>query len=275
MAQRPARQENHDRGRKLGCTADGTLELREDSIGLRAEATISDEGIIAQAKKGLIKGWSFGFTPLMQEIEQRAGDIPRRHILGMKLSEVTLVTGNKVPCYNGTLVEYRATDNDEAESVEFRTADGEEVEIIDNSAADEEERVLDKPDFSWYDRKVRELELRYNPYHDPSNGRFTSGGGSGGGGILVVPRGRKGHGYKMSDRLQHLENNISRLDTAIDELEWKRYTEHFTEKDYIKRKNLGAFRKRLVSERNAIIDKLKLPVTKSTEIDEGQIYLPF
>lgn len=26
-------------------------------------------------------------------------------------------------------------------------------------------------------------ELRFNPYHDPSNGRFTSGGGSGGSGV--------------------------------------------------------------------------------------------
>lgn len=38
-----------------------------------------------------------------------------------------------------------------------------------------------------------EEELRYNPYHDPGNGRFCSGGG--GGGVLVVPKGQKGHGY--------------------------------------------------------------------------------
>ena len=38
-------------------------------------------------------------------------------------------------------------------------------------------------------------ELRYNPYHDPSNGRFTSGGGGGGGGVLVVEKGQKGKGY--------------------------------------------------------------------------------
>ncbi len=38
----------------------------------------------------------------------------------------------------------------------------------------------------YYDRKIweseqryRKAELRFNPYHDPQNGRFTSGSGSG------------------------------------------------------------------------------------------------
>ena len=42
-------------------------------------------------------------------------------------------------------------------------------------------------------------ELRYNPYHDPSNGRFCSGGGGGGGGVLFVGKGQKGKGVYVVD----------------------------------------------------------------------------
>lgn len=43
----------------------------------------------------------------------------------------------------------------------------------------------------------RMLEERYNPYHDPRNGRFTTGKGSGGvnGVVLAVGKGQKGKGY--------------------------------------------------------------------------------
>lgn len=40
----------------------------------------------------------------------------------------------------------------------------------------------------------RELEKRYNPYHDPKNGRFTNSGYGGGIGALYVPKGYKGQG---------------------------------------------------------------------------------
>ena len=42
-------------------------------------------------------------------------------------------------------------------------------------------------------------ELRYNPYHDPSTGRFASSGGGGGGGVLVVEKGQKGKGFYVVD----------------------------------------------------------------------------
>lgn len=46
-------------------------------------------------------------------------------------------------------------------------------------------------DIEYFKRKQQLIELRYNPYHDPSNGRFTSGGG-GGGGFLYSPNRKKG-----------------------------------------------------------------------------------
>lgn len=170
--------ENHDPKRKLGSTADGTLTLTEDSIGLRASADIADKDIINKAKTGQLKGWSFGFTTVDYEVEKRADNIPRRIVKALKLSEVSLVDGNFKPCYPGTLVEVRANG-----MTEFRSDD--EIEITDNSET--------APDYSYYERCIRlhELEMRYNPYHDPSNGRFTSGGG-GGGNVVYVAKGNKG-----------------------------------------------------------------------------------
>lgn len=54
-------------------------------------------------------------------------------------------------------------------------------------------------DIDYFKRKRQLIELRYNPYHDPSNGRFTSGGGGGGGGLLVVPKGQKGKGFYVGE----------------------------------------------------------------------------
>ena len=178
--------ENHDHSRKLGSTSDGVLALSEDAIGLRASADISDADIIAKARTGQLKGWSFGFVTTSSEVENRADNIPRRVVTGMKLSEVSLIDGKYTPCYAGTLVEVRAVD-DSAEIVEFRS--DEEIEFVDNSPENESPA----PDYSYYERAIQLLELRYNPYHDPSNGRFCSGGG-GGGGVLVVEKGQKGKG---------------------------------------------------------------------------------
>lgn len=37
---------------------------------------------------------------------------------------------------------------------------------------------MTEPDYSYYDALLRYCELRYNPNHDPSNGRFCSGSGA-------------------------------------------------------------------------------------------------
>ena len=70
--------------------------------------------------------------------------------------------------------------------------------------------------------ELRGEELRYNPYHDPSNGRFCSGGG-GGGGVLYVGKGQKGKGVYVvpsekfkkrkigNDEQQHSVERIERM----------------------------------------------------------------
>ena len=60
-------------------------------------------------------------------------------------------------------------------------------------------------------KEQRELEERYNPYHDPRNGRFTNSAGGGMGGMLVVPKGQKGKGY-----IAQLNKGLS--DEDIDDL---------------------------------------------------------
>ena len=133
---------NHDKGRKRGSTSVGTLTLTEDSIGLRASADITDEEVVEKARNGRLRGWSFGFRATDTEIEQRSQGVPRRHVKALNISEVSLIDDRYRPCYAGTSIELRADEG--AEEADF-------------------------------------TELRFNPYHDPSSGRFTTAGSSGGG----------------------------------------------------------------------------------------------
>ena len=187
---------NHDKSKVYASTKDGSLKLTEDSIGLRAEAVLTDAEMIRKARSGEFRGWSFGMYVGDSDMEERAEGIPRRHVKSLNMFEVSLIDRSKIPCYVGTSVECRAEGEDVLAELRYSE---EEPEII------EEERSEPEPaDYSAVDDAISELrygavdnaiaELRYNPYHDPSNGRFTSGGG-GGGGVLVVEKGQKGKGY--------------------------------------------------------------------------------
>lgn len=190
--------ENHSR--KLGSISQGNLSLHEDSIGLHASTDITDADIVGKARRGELKGWSFGFVCTDSEIEQRAGNVPRRIVKALSLSEVSLIDGAYKPCYNGTLVEVRS----EGDIIEYRGGIDDDIEVETSADSTEiendvEERA-EEVDYSYYDALLRYHELRYNPYHDPGNGRFTSGGGGGGGSVLVIPEGHKGvyTGYKKA-----------------------------------------------------------------------------
>lgn len=50
---------NHDR---TLCDTTTGLTLYEDSIGLYAEATVTDTEVVRCAKNGELRGWSFGFV---------------------------------------------------------------------------------------------------------------------------------------------------------------------------------------------------------------------
>lgn len=128
---------DHDKTHIYASTSAGSLKLREDNIGLHADVLIADESLIDLAKKGKIKGWSFGMYNVVDELEQRAGELPLRRIKALDLDHITLVV-NKTPIYSATSVELRA----ESEvDIETRAAEGEvtlEIEqqkpSFDNSA---------------------------------------------------------------------------------------------------------------------------------------------
>ena len=92
--------------------------------------TTSCVNIAAQiAKKGKIRGWSFGMHNVVDTLEQRTDDLPLRRIKELDLDHLTLVV-KKQPCYAATSVEVRA---DVEDFIENRAFD-ENVELIVPSA---------------------------------------------------------------------------------------------------------------------------------------------
>ena len=98
---------DHDDSHIYADTKNGTLKLYEDNIGLHADVLIADPDLIEIAKKGRIRGWSFGMYNVQDELEQRADAMPLRRIKALDLDHITLVV-NKLPVYSATSVELRA-----------------------------------------------------------------------------------------------------------------------------------------------------------------------
>lgn len=105
---------DHDPDTVLAETRAGSLRLYEDNIGLYADAVVTDEKTVAEARAGKVKGWSFGMRNVVDEVEERAGELPLRRIKGLDLDHITLVV-RKNPCYSATSVEVRAGDEVETE----------------------------------------------------------------------------------------------------------------------------------------------------------------
>jgi uncharacterized protein len=100
---------NHDKSRKLGSTVEGNLDLREDNIGLRATATVTDQIVMDKAKNGELQGWSFGFQSLKESWEERANGLKKRSVEEMYLAEVSIL--DKTPAYIATSIESRDGEN--------------------------------------------------------------------------------------------------------------------------------------------------------------------
>ena len=97
---------NHDNNRVLASTEDGSAVLTEDSIGLRAEITITDKEVVEKARDGKLSGWSFGFIANNDEISTE-GNNEIRTVTGLELIEVSILDDTKVPAYYGTSLEAR------------------------------------------------------------------------------------------------------------------------------------------------------------------------
>ena len=124
---------NHDPARDLGGTGTGELELEEDNIGLHARATITDPDVIKDARNGNLVGWSFGFEDRAVDITKDGETgLPFRMVKDLNLYEVSLLNREKIPAYNGTLVNVRSEDDKQinlGESVEPET-----IDVIDETA---------------------------------------------------------------------------------------------------------------------------------------------
>lgn len=106
---------DHNQGRVLASTADGNLKVGEDAVGLRAESVVTDEEVIAGAKQGKLRGWSFNMKNVKDEMEERAEGLPIRHVKSFDMDEITLVM-NKIPVYSSTSIEVRADTEEEVET---------------------------------------------------------------------------------------------------------------------------------------------------------------
>lgn len=128
---------NHDKNRVLANTKDGTLELYEDSIGLRARATISDPEVMEKAKKGELRGWSFGFIAHADEWEKRDNAPSIRTLTDIELTEVSLIDNTRLPAYIGTSVETRdgkeiLNEVREMDKCKVYTSDFSKIRTVDN-----------------------------------------------------------------------------------------------------------------------------------------------
>lgn len=99
---------NHER--EIGSVSGGQLKLTEDNIGLHAEAVVTDSEVVAAAKRGELRGWSFGFSGAKDRWEQYREGVQRRTLEDFELAEVSILT--KTPAYFGTSVELRGEDCD-------------------------------------------------------------------------------------------------------------------------------------------------------------------
>lgn len=144
---------NHDENRKLGSIKGGNLELREDNIGLRAIATVTDEIVIEKAKKGELRGWSFGFIDNKPNWIDGEDGIQRRFLEDIDLLEVSIL--DKTPAYIATSIEARGE-----ESVISEQRNEEFTAQIEDSTKTKEKPEERQVDYSLYEREIELLKLK-------------------------------------------------------------------------------------------------------------------
>jgi uncharacterized protein len=144
---------NHDKNRKLGSTKEGNLQLYEDNIGLRAICTVSDEEVMEKAKKGELRGWSFGFIDNAPDWQDGSDGIQRRFLKDIDLLEVSIL--DKTPAYIATSIEARGEEEviTESRSDEFRA----EIEDLTPKEDEKREKTVD---YSSFEKEIEILKLR-------------------------------------------------------------------------------------------------------------------
>ena len=135
---------NHDASRDLGGISDGTLELEEDAIGLKARAKITDPEVIEDARHGDLVGWSFGFSDeSVEQLRDEESGLPLRIVNDLKLFEVSILNRKRSPAYVGTLVSVRDDGTEERMNISEDYA--EEVETITEEPTEATETASEEP----------------------------------------------------------------------------------------------------------------------------------
>lgn len=159
---------NHNPDRDLGSTKQGNLELREDNIGLRAKATITDADVIEKAKHGDLVGWSFGFSD--RDVDTRDEDgMMTRDVKDLNLYEVSILDRSKVPAYDGTIIQARDANGGDVSinAGEALTGDPEVVEATEgvdktkDATVEKRDESEEKPstiDYSKWENLIAELK---------------------------------------------------------------------------------------------------------------------
>lgn len=129
---------NHDINRDLGSTKQGNLDLHEDSIGLRAKATITDAEVVEKAKRGDLVGWSFGFSDRDVEPTEENG-VYTRNVKDLDLYEVSILDRSKVPAYDGTIIQARDINGDPVHLNTGEVMADDKPEITEEKPADKTE----------------------------------------------------------------------------------------------------------------------------------------
>lgn len=131
---------NHNKNRELASTKSGTLKLKEDNIGLYAEARVCDPDVIEKAKKNKLVGWSFGFSKLKDSWGKTDGGIDRRYLEDIDVTEISVLDDSRTPAYYGTSIENR--DNEEINIEQRSFSENVEISIEGKKTKEEEEREL-------------------------------------------------------------------------------------------------------------------------------------
>ena len=131
----------HNWDKELAHTDKGTLELREDNIGLRFDAVIKDETVYEQVKAGIINSCSFGFRVLAEEVKSINTRLEKRFVSAIELLEVSLV---KNPAYVGSLCETRSYEEELKEEERAKCGNSEEEKREENLEVETEEEKVEE-----------------------------------------------------------------------------------------------------------------------------------
>lgn len=131
---------NHERA--IGGMDDGTLELKEDNIGLYARAIVNDLDIVREGRAGNLSGWSFGFWI------NPNGETWRDDDQNGRIRELTDISLDEVSILDVTPAYYATSINTRDEKAALR-----EIRVVD----DKTDSVNDI--YGALERKKRQIEI--------------------------------------------------------------------------------------------------------------------